>query len=397
MFWLCAIIAALMPLLPKYLAQIGVSASDIALLFAVQALTSLVLAQWVGFLADTRLQRTTMLVWMALLASVVAAVVPLAGASLPLLALCMVCFAIFISQNTSLLNGLILDSARGDQIYGRVRVSGSISYAILAPLIGWLADMPLFTVAVIWPILVVTELMFAVSIMKLRDVPPVQRSRAGEKRISFRKAQAILLGNPLMVRFLVFTCLCQMIAGPWHLMQAKVLSDLGSGAMFIASALAFGAVAEISIFFYGNQVLSRIRLMPLLAVIPAALAVKTGLVYAFPTPWVIFFSNIFHIFGFGLAYICGIMFIHREAPRDLANSSQSLYALVFSPVASLLGNGLMWGMLLVFARVFGIDQQQGLILCFGVGAIWVLLAYLAWVPMKRDYQRKHRVSGFWIR
>lgn len=395
-FWQFGLVAAFFPMLPIYFDDLGVSASDIAFLISVQALTALCVSQFYGYLADALMRRTTLLMLMTMMSSLMAALFPRLPANIWWLSLGMVGLALFFNQRVMLYNSLVLDSQRGEELYGRMRVIGSLSFAMLSLLIGWLSDMPMFTPAVMWPMMVLFELMFALALTLLRDVPP--RERPGEiKRLSFRRAQRILLGNPLIRRFLLFMLIYQLAGGPPHVLQIKLLRDIGTTAVFATACLGFAALSEMVTFFFGNQILRRVRLMPLLALLPVGVFLRYGMIAASPTPLVIFVSNAFHLITFGLAFLCGVIFIHREAPRELKSSAQTIFGLVFSTIAVFAGH--QWNALLlgVLTNRFGLNDGEALRVMFGVAAVIVLLAFIPWVPLKRAYEAKHQVSGVWVR
>ncbi len=394
-----ALVAALMPLLPVYLGNLGLSSGVIALLLALQAVMSLIAGQIAGWLADSRLRRTTMMVGMALAASVVQALFPLIPPTLPLLALGVAALSVFMGPRISLLNALALESRRGEELFGRIRLVGSIGFAILTVVIGRLADHPALTVTVMWPILVFFELFFVATILMLKDHAPRERARrTGVGPLSFRAAQGLLLRNPTMVWFLVFSLIVHTVAQPFHILQAKLLSDAGSTSLFIMACFSFAALAETVVFFYGNAILARVRLMALLATIPVAMAVRCAMISLWPVPWVVLASNALHMITFGLAYLCGVLFIHRESPPSLKSSAQSLFGIVFSVLSGLIGNLAIWGLLAVLeSPAIGMTDAMALRVTYGIGGAFALVAYLAWVPMKRQYEAKHRVSGVWIR
>lgn len=402
--WQFTIVAAFYPMLPIYLTGLGVSASSIALLVAILSITALLSAQVLGYIADTMMKRTTLLLVMTVMAAAIAGLFPLLPPGFWWLALGMVAMSVFYSQRVMILNSLLLDSERGEELYGRIRMLGSISFAVAAVIIGRLADMPSLTATVMWPALVFCEICFFLSILLLKDAAP--KERLGEsKRIGFREAQRVLLANPLIGRFLVFTLLYQFLGAPPHMLQTKYLADIGTSAMFATACVAFAALSEVVIFFFGNAILARVRLMPLLALVPICLGIRNAMVFLGPvdwsgTPWLIFASNGLHMITFGLAYMSSVLFIHREAPRELKSSAQTLFGLAFSVVAVFAGN-LLLGALLNWLTTGpggpGMADVEALRLTFGVSAVVCVLSLIAWFPMKRAYEKKHQVSGLWVK
>lgn len=390
MFWLCATIGALMPLLPIYLAEVGLAASDFAMIVAVQAATAMAIGQVIGYLADTRMRRTRLLLWMMLFGSLTMALFPLLPPTRPAMILGMVVIALFVSQRIMIFNALLLDSRRGEELYGKIRLVGSISFALTAIGVGILADMPVFGAAIMWPVLVAIDLFFAISLIRTRDEPPKRRTSPGEASIGFLEAQKILLSNRLLVRFLFFVFLVQFAATPGHLLQVNLMRELGASAKIATGALALAAFVEVIVFYYGAQIIRRFHLMLLFLLVPLALAVRWSLVALAPGVGVVLASNLLHVVTFGLLYLCSIIFLNREVPRRLKSSGQTMFGLVFAHLAMLLGN--LWASVSLYWFTRGpmqLTEQQALQLNFGIGAGVAVLAAVSAIPMAREYHRRH--------
>lgn len=386
-------------MLPIYLSGLGVSASHFALIFSLYAATGLVVGQMTGYLADVLFKRTTLLLFLSLLVSLAFALYGFLPASLPWLAAGLVAIALFNSQRIQIYNSIMLDSRRGEELYGRIRLYGSIGFVFVTIIVGWLADQPSLTASVMWPSLVVIELLIVVSLLKLKDVPPAQRLATQPVNMGFWRAQTLLLESRLMRKFLIFVFLCQFAQIPLHILQIKLLHELGSTSVFSTGCVAVAAIAEMFIFYFGSRVFARIRLMPLMAVVPLAVFLRFGMIAAVPSPWVILASNVLHVITFGLNYLACVLFVNREAPPELKSSAQTLLALSFSFLSTLIGNLGASAILGWLTRDggFDLDDMHALRILFAVGAFVTLFSFLVFLPMKKEYQRKHRVRGFWVR
>jgi PPP family 3-phenylpropionic acid transporter len=378
-----------MPLLPIYLSQLGVSASAITLLLAINAAVGLLVAQYAGYIADVWTRRTTLLLWMSLFAALCSALFPRIPANLLAIAVGLGALSVFTSQRVQIYNSIMLDSHGGEQMFGRIRVVGSLGFAIVTVLVGWLADMPRFTIAIMWPVLVLIELLFALSVILLKDEPPARRLAVHSSQMSFLTAQKLLLGNRLIMSFLLYVFFCQFAQIPLHLLQIKLLENLGASAAFSTGSLATAAVAEMLIFYCSRQIMRRFRLMGLMAIVPLAVFVRFGLVCLFPNPWVIFATNVLHMITFGLNYLCCVLFINRESPPELKASAQTLLALAFSFLATLVGNLFSSGILEWLTVGYGLTETAALRALFGIGAVVTLFSFVVFMPMKREYDRKH--------
>jgi PPP family 3-phenylpropionic acid transporter len=370
------------------MASIGIDASGVAILFAVNATTALFCGQLVGYLADKYFSRRDLLFATTLLVSPIFALFPLIPPRLDLLILWTGLFSATYSQRVSLYNSLIFDSRQGEMRFGRIRLVGSAGFAVVTVLTGWLAGFGALGPAVMWPILVVIELLFALCLFKVRDyTPEVRRGRAVNVP-GFRAVQQLLLSNVVLRRFLVFVFLFQFIGAPLHLLQAGFLGALGSTALVATASFAIAAFAEMIVFFYGNQITARASVVRLLALVPLALFVRYGLVAIFPIPWVILATSTLHIIGFGLAYLCCVVFINRETPTELKASGQTLFGLVFSFVSGLLGHLAAAGFLRYVEDRLGASPVGALRALYGTGAILALVALAAWWPMYQAHRER---------
>ncbi|CAN5253673.1 hypothetical protein BH09SUM1_BH09SUM1_18430 [soil metagenome] len=391
MWWQIGAIGALAPMLPIYFSGLGVSASSIAFLSAVQAAAGLVVAQIVGWLADAKYKRTTVLLMLATGAAISQALFPFLPGSTAWLAVGVAGLALFFNQQQPIYNSLLLDSERGEELYPRVRLVGSLGFIAITLVTGRAADMPLFTAAIMWPILVFISVAFAWSLRGLVDLAPKDRHRHGQSRIGFRQAQRMLLSNPLILRFLIFIFITQFVIAPAHMMQIKLLIDLGASSFFAMACVAVASTCETITFWFGAAIMRKFKLMTLLGIVPAAIFVRTAVIFFFPNPYAILGTNVLHMISFGLSYMCAVIFINRETPRELRSSGQTMLGLVYSFVSMLLGTLASSGFL-SFVDWFSngsVGETGRLRALFGAYAVVAILGMVAWWPMKLAYDRKH--------
>ena len=387
-WWLFATVGALYPMFPLYLGSIGIESSEVALLFAVQAITALVCGRLVGYIADVYMGKKAVLLWSTLLCVPIQAIFPLVPGELGWLALATCLHSIGYSQRVSILNSLIFESRNGEIMFGRIRLVGSLGFAATAVGVGYLAGNPTFGHAVMWPALVLIDLLFVCFVVCMKDHPVEARRAVARNLPSFRAAQQLLLGNPILIRFFIFVFLFQVVSQPLHFMQVRFLGELGSGPGFATSSLAVAALAEILVFYFSAQITARFSVIKLMALVPIGLALRYGLVFGIPNPWVILACSALHMVGFGLAYLCCVIFINRETPAELRASGQTMFAIVFSFVSGLLGNLLAAAILRFLESRMGASPMEALRILFGIGAMFALLSLLAWLPMYRAYQRR---------
>lgn len=398
-FWQFAAVAAFMPMLPLYFSERGVTASGIAFLFSLHALVALGIGQVIGYVADLYLSRVKLLAVMTTGSAVVCALFPYLPQGILPLALGVLVLAIFFSHRVPVYMSLILDSRGGERHFGPIRLVGSVSFALFALLIGFLADLPGSSVAVMWPALVVFELLFLGALMGIRDIPPRQRHDRHQSELTFREAQRLLLSNKVFRYFLIFIFLCQFVAFPGYILQINLLKELGASSSVTTASLAIAAISEVVIFLFARRITGKIRLMPLFALVPFSLFLRFLLVAVATSPALILASNALHMINFGLLYLCAVLLVNREAPPSLRSSGQTLFTLVFANLSVLTGNLAASGFLrlLTGGTIAEMGDLAALRWMFTVACVIPLLAYFFFFPMKREYERKHQVSGVFIR
>lgn len=385
-------------MLPLYLSDRGVTASGIAFLLSLHSLVALLMGQIIGYVADLHFTRIRLLSLMTIGSALVCALFPFLPPTLPWLAAGILVLAIFFAHRVPIYMSLLLDSKNGERNFGPIRLVGSASFAIFALVVGHLADMPGNSSVVMWPSLVLFELLFLAALWKMRDVPPKVRLKK-EQHMGFREAQVVLLRNPVFVWFLIFVFLCQVVSFPAHLMQIKLLREMDATALVSTASLAIAAIAEIVIFLFARQITGRIRLMPLFALVPISLTLRLFMVGMAGDTFLILLSNVLHMFNFGLLYLCSVLLVNREAPPHLRSSGQTLFTLVFANLSMLVGTAAAAGLLhlLTSGMLASMSDLIALRWSFLLACVVPLLAYLVYIPMKRAYENKHSVSGIFIR
>ena len=115
--------------------------------------------------------------------------------------------------------------------------------------------------------------------------------------------------------------------------------------------------------------------------------VRWAIIWSFPVLWVVQATNLLHIFTFGLMHICTVVLINRETPAHLRASGQALLSIVYMTLGGTLSQVIASAFF-----TFGNVHQF-----YGLAALLAIPSLPLWLRMKTLYERKHGVSGFWIR
>lgn len=381
MWLICAANGAFAPLFPLYLTGRGMSESNFALVSAIQALVALCVNQAWGYVADRYFRRTALLACMTVATIGAAALLWFLPVELGWIALGVIALAGCSASRGSLLTALCFASRDGARRFSKVRIAGSLGFVVTSFGLGLLADRIAMGAGVMWPAFIVLELGFLATLFFLVDRSPRERHADGTEvqRLTFIRAQRILFGNTMLRRFFWFVLAAQTFHWPIVGLLPKLLTNMGlpnAGAM---GAMALGALAEIVVFWFAPQLMARFRTTTLVGVSTVAIAARFLPLAFTDSAAVAIGINVLHLFTFGLWYFAGLHFMHRETPRELQSSGQTVFSIFFITLPLLFGNLLSWWLLHTMSlRHFTAFCAAG-----------ALASMLLFIPFKREYDRRH--------
>jgi MFS transporter, PPP family, 3-phenylpropionic acid transporter len=266
--------------------------------------------------------------------------------------------ALFLSPLIPLSDNLTLMLARSHRIdYGRVRLWGSVTYALAAILGGlWLEGRDEHWI--LWMLVGATVLM-VISSWLLPDAGTPGTTSA-------RPSLMPLLRNPVMWLFLAGAALAQGSHVLFYGFSTLHWQSVGIGRETIGYLWAIGVVIEIVLFAFATATLKRFD--PVVLIMAAAAA---GVLRWMLTGWtddltMLFAAQALHGITFGVAHLGAMFFLARAIPAEMSASAQSLYSsvslgLIFAvamPSAGYLygqvGGQAFYGMAVMSALAFGL-------------------------------------------
>lgn len=386
--WTYSVIALTFPFWPLYFDSIGLTESQISLLIGVGPLAGILVFQYWGYLSDTVLNIRMCILLMSLATAVISAIFPYFRSFYALLVL-MALFAVFSNARVGMTTALVLQNKDGERQYGPMRTLGSVAFIIIVFLVAPLTDPATgMGEAIIFPLLVVVNLLCAVSVLTIKDRPMGTQMMDRSKRPTFMQVQRILLASPVMRMFLLYLAVSQVPHNiSHHFVILFVRDDLGGSNAQATATVNIGAVMEILIFLTFGRLLANVRLMPLFFFAVASQVVRWGMIYLYPSLFSVFVSSALHMFTYGLMHMCSVILVNRELPEEFRASGQTMLNLIHMSVTMTIGP-------LMAAAFF---QFASLRAWFGFSAAMAAVSLFFWIAMNRRYCEKHGVSGFWAR
>jgi PPP family 3-phenylpropionic acid transporter len=351
--------ACLLPYMVLYYQSLGFSGAQIGLLSAVSPLISMVGAPfWTGIADKTH--RHKLILGAALLASIgLVAVFPFARTIAPVFVVILL-ISFMVSPVNSLADTATM-TMLGDQqqMYGRVRVGGTIGWGVVAPVAGiaiekYGLDMAFWSYSVI---------MFIGFLVSQKFV--FQRVK---QNVSIAHGLRELFSNRRLVLFLATTLVCGMALMSINAYLSAYMAEYGIGESILGYALAIATLSELPALFYADRLLARLKPHGMLILSMVATMTRLFLYAIFVTPTGILAFQLINGVTFALLWVAGVSYVNEIAPPGLNATAQGVFgATVFGFGAA--GGGFLGAILLERvggARMFSV---------FGVMMLVALIVY----------------------
>ncbi len=325
-------VAAYAPYLSLYYQGLGIPFGGIGALAAFTSAVALVCSPTWGMIHDRFPTSRLFIPLAAVIAACGGIGLANAGAS-PLLVACAAAFACGMSGMAPMMDVRVLDMAGSDRTrYAHVRMWGSFSFMIAAPLIGIVVNaqgyVALFLVFV--PMVLLGGL--ASTLLPGRS--------SGVRVVGIRKAPGRVLGHRPIALFLIGA-----LVG-WTAVYSQVaffsiyVKQLGGSSEAVGWAWSFAAALEIPSMLFFPQLARRFGTERLIVVGMAILVARQIANVVFTDPSVLIALSLVQGAGYGLLLIGGIAFVSQQAPKGTAATAQGILNSVTFSMSSIIGSGL---------------------------------------------------------
>jgi MFS transporter, PPP family, 3-phenylpropionic acid transporter len=354
-FLLFTVMATVFPYFQLLLDSLGYSKFEVGLLQGVMGLAGVFGPLLTGALADAHGARRYTLG--ACLAVFILFLPLLLGVGALLPAAAVVALLGMSVRSTIPLTDALITGELSDPVhqYGRVRVWGSVGFAVVLSLIRVL-DLADETSSRSMAIcMIVAAGLCMVSSLTLPEHHARRRRSEGESPGPMKLP-------PVFWLFLMAAGLHQFGMSAYYSFFTLYLREevgMQSGAW----VWGIGAAAEIPVLFFGGRIIRRTGLAAMLMASAAAVSVRLGLYAVSASLWVILPSQLLHAMAFGLFHAACIELIRRNVPAHARGRGMALYMSVAVALPYLVGSTLggmivgRWG----YPALFGIYSVVPLI------------------------------------
>lgn len=324
------------PFIVVYFQEFGLSGPQISLLAGITPLVILIAAPfWTG-LADAKMRHRLILSLNILVTTTLAVIFPMVKVFTLMIPLVII-FALFgapiISFSDSATMSMLADKK---DLYGRVRLGGSIGWGILAPVAGMVID----KYDIRWVFWGYSLLMFITLFIcqKFTFGQPVEQSSVrgdarkvlADRRWGIFMALAFVGGVAFMVVNTYF---------------APYMNELGITKTTVGFALTIATLSELPVFFFANTLLKRFtaRSLFMLGLLITGLRIILYGVLNFQAGILIF--QLLNGLTFPLVWVAGVSYANELAPQGMKATGQGLLGAMVFGIGAAIG-GMVGGLLL---------------------------------------------------
>jgi PPP family 3-phenylpropionic acid transporter len=285
------------------------------------------------------------------------AIYPLMRAFLPMLALS-ACFSFFSAPITSFADSATMSMLGEDRhMYGRIRVGGTIGYAIAAPIAGFLVQDWGLKLA-FWGGSALYFLAFLTSQRFVHKHPQGPATPVGNPILR-------LLGIRKWVLFLAVALAGGIALSATNSFFFPYMKQIGAATSVMGIALSVGVLTEIPILFFGNRILKALKPYGMLMVAMVITGIRLVLFGLNSSPTTALFLQIFNGMTFPAMWVAGVTYANENAPAGMSASAQGVFG------ATVFGFGMAIGGLFGGPLLEGIGGQ-GLFLIYGIVVLAVI-------------------------
>jgi len=352
-------LASLSPFLAVYYESRGLSGSQIGLLTAISPLVGLVAAPLWSALADAT-RRHKLIFIFATLSVVVTSLLIYQATSMVWLIPVIISFSFLGAPIMPLMDSSTMNLLEGRKDrYGRVRMWGTLGWAVGAPITSWLVQFG----GLQWSFYAYAGL---VGIALLVALPiPLGQARVG---VPFWSGMRTLFANRRWMFFLLIVFMMGLASPSISTYLYLYMKHIGAASL-IGLALTVSTISEIPMYYFSDRILRRFKSRGLF-IIALVVYITRLLLYAFvASPGVILMLQLLHGFTSPAIWAAGIAYVSEVAPPGLGATAQGIFTGVLNGLGTAAG------------AYFGgvIFQAYGVVTMFQVFALILFVALVLFV------------------
>lgn len=275
--------------------------------------------------------------------------------------------------------------------YALVRGGGSVFYAVVALVAGWLiAPLGVETLFILHVMLGIITVVFSIFLVDSDKIKDHQIAASQPKqRIGFFKAAKVLLSNHDYLIFTICVCLYNLGNRPYATYFPMVLENIGGGSDYYGLALFIAAAGEMLFMVMASRLVTRgIPLHYLYITALCTMTIRYFMMSVIGSLWLMMVTQILQAMGNGLVLRVSVEYLVNTAPPGYAGMAIMVSASIGNGVGCVLGN-LMGGILI---DKWGVHYYVLFSACMFAIAVAV---YAPTVYREYKHRRQLRLEHLW--
>jgi PPP family 3-phenylpropionic acid transporter len=355
-------VAFIFPFTVLFYQSLGFSGTQIGILTGLGPLITLLSAPfWTG-LADTTLRHRLIMSVVMLVGIVVIIAIPLLTTFAPVLLL--VCLLnIFFAPTSSFADSATMHIlADQKEMYGRLRLGGTIGFGVVAPIAGMLVQNYGLKMA-FWGAAAFYFMAFIFS-QKLVYSP-------SQATVSMMNGIRILLTDRRWIYFLILALTGGLSIAVTNNYLFVYLKELGANETTMGWALTIGTICEVPVLFFANHLIKRFKSYGLMILSMIITGIRLLLFAASNTPNELLLLQLLNGLTFPAMWMAGVSYADENAPEGLRTTAQGLFGAASFGVGMAIG-GFFGGLLVESIGGRGMYLVSGSVVLATVAIITVI-------------------------
>ncbi|GAA0463812.1 MFS transporter [Alkalibacillus silvisoli] len=315
--------------IPIYLADLGLSGTEIGWVLAIGPLAALISEPFWGYMSDKYKTVKRILVFL-LMALLLVSIVFFNVYSLSFL-LTFAFLLYFFSAPIGAF-GDSLAQRRADQLsisFGTIRTWGSIGFAVSSLIVGQYATI-VGIEYIIWPYLLFGSLALLVT-FKLIDAEPAKES------VSLKSVKKLFQNGPLML-FLFFIMFITISHRTSDSFIGIYIIELGGTESLVGISWFVGVISEAIIFATAFYWFKKYHTLIFIIFAGALYTVRWFLYGVIHDPWIVIGLQFMHGLTFAVLYLAAFDYITRLIPKVVQSTGHLMFHTVFFGISGIIGS-----------------------------------------------------------
>lgn len=367
-----AAFASALPFFVLFYQELGFTGTQIGLLTGIPPLITLVASPFWTSLADAR-HWHKLVMGLGTVASVITIFLLPFFSDFIVIFILIVLFYVFLSPVASLADSATITMLGEErEMYGRIRLGGTIGFGLFAPIAGVLVERYGLQIG-FWMFSAIMLANLFVSMKFSHGTHEADTSNNGGVRL--------LLTNRRWIIFLFLAFLGGIGGTSAASYLFPYMAEMGASESIMGWALTIATLTEIPIFFFGNRFVRKFGSYGLLTLALAMFGIRALLFAAVNLPSLVLFVQVFGGMIFPAMWAAGVSYADENAPAGLKSSAQGLFGAAAFGVGSAV-SGFVSGLLLESVGGRGMFLALGIIILAGLG----IAEGIRWLfPEKSDF------------